>query len=245
LESTTYAVESAIEQNHWWFVGRRQLFSSHIKALNLPLDAMILDVGTSTGTNLRLLKGMGFTSYRGLDSSPDAICWCDEKGLGTVDLGTIYAIPHLDSTFDLILATDIIEHLDDDVAALTELKRVLKPGGTILLTVPAFPCLWGLQDEVAHHKRRYRIRDLRERINRSKLSCRESYHFNFLLFLPIWLARRLIWLLDINLKSENQVNTFSLNMMLKWVFLLDVALARLLRLPFGVSILAIIGRDAP
>lgn len=245
MESATYAVESEVEQTHWWFVGRRRLFRAHIEALGLPADAAILDVGTSTGTNLRLLKEMGFTRYRGLDPSPDAIRWCADKGLGTVDQGTVLAIPHPDATFDLVLATDIIEHVDDDVGALAELRRVLKPGGTLLLTVPAFPSLWGLQDEVAHHKRRYRAGPLLERVARAGLACRESYHFNFLLFAPIWLARQLIRLLGIRLESENQVNTPALNGILKAVFSLDVALARVLRPPFGVSILAIAGRAAP
>ncbi|MBL0141887.1 MAG: class I SAM-dependent methyltransferase [Betaproteobacteria bacterium] len=245
MDSATYAVESQVEQTHWWFVGRRRLFRAHIEALRLPADAAVLDVGTSTGTNLRLLKEMGFTRYRGLDPSPDAIRWCAEKGLGVVDQGTVAAIPFPDATFDLVIATDIIEHVDDDVGALAELRRVLKPGGTLLLTVPAFPSLWGLQDEVAHHKRRYRAGPLLERVTRAGLACRESYHFNFLLFVPIWLARQVIRLLGIRLESENQVNTPALNGILKAIFAADVALARVLRPPFGVSILALAERSAP
>ncbi|MBK7659403.1 MAG: class I SAM-dependent methyltransferase, partial [Betaproteobacteria bacterium] len=113
MEVATYEVESRVEQTHWWFVGRRRLFRAHIEALGLSPDAAVLDVGTSTGTNLRLLKDMGFTRYRGLDPSPDAVRWCAEKGLGAVDLGTVAAIPFPDATFDLVLATDIIEHVDD------------------------------------------------------------------------------------------------------------------------------------
>ena len=245
MESATYAVESQVEQTHWWFVGRRRLFRAHIEALGLPADAAVLDVGTSTGTNLRLLKDMGFTGYRGLDPSPDAIRWCAEKGLGIVDQGTVLAIPHPDATFDLILATDIIEHVDDDVAALAELRRVLKPGGTLLLTVPAFPSLWGLQDEVAHHKRRYRMGPFLAAVSKAGLRTRERYHFNFLLFAPIWVARQLIRLAGIRLESENQVNTPALNGILKAVFSADVAAARVLRPPFGVSILALAERAAP
>lgn len=244
MERATFAVESQVEATHWWFVGRRRLFRAHIEALGLPPDAAILDVGTSTGTNLRLLNDMGFTRYRGLDPSPDAIRWCAEKGLGTVDQGTVAAIPFPDATFDLVLATDIVEHVDDDVAALAELRRVLKPGGTLLLTVPAFPSLWGLQDEVAHHKRRYRMGPFLDAVAKVGLRNRQSYHFNFLLFMPIWLARQLIRILGIKLESENQVNTPALNGVLKAVFSADVALARVLKPPFGVSILAIAERAA-
>lgn len=244
MESATYAAESQIEQTHWWFVGRRRLFRAHIESLGLPANAALLDVGTSTGTNLRLLKEMGFTNYRGLDPSAEAIRWCAEKGLGAVEQGTVAAIPFPDATFDLVVATDIIEHVDDDVGALTEIARVLKPSGALLVTVPAFPSLWGHQDEVAHHKRRYRAHELLDRIARGGLSCRESYHFNFLLFIPIWLARNLIRMLGIRLDSEAQVNTPALNAILKAVFAADVALARVLRPSFGVSILAI-ARPAP
>jgi SAM-dependent methyltransferase len=242
MESATYAVESQVEQTHWWFVGRRRLFRAHIEALGLAADAAVLDVGTSTGTNLRLLKDMGFTRYRGLDPSPDAIRWCAEKGLGTVDQGTVLAIPHPEATFDLILATDIIEHVYDDVAALAELRRVLKPGGTLLLTVPAFPSLWGLQDDVAHHKRRYRMGPFLAALSTAGLRTRQRYHFNFLLFAPIWVARQVIRSLGIRLESENQVNTPVLNGILTAIFSADVAAAPVLRPPFGVSILALVER---
>lgn len=243
MECATYEVESQVEQSHWWFVGRRQLFRRCIEALALPADAAILDVGTSTGTNLRLLRDMGFTRYRGLDPSPDAIRWCAQKGFGTVEQGSVSKIPHPDETFDLVLATDIIEHVDDDVMALRELRRVLKPGGTLLITVPAFASLWGLQDEVAHHKRRYRKSMFLERIARAGLACRTSYYFNFLLFVPIWLARQAIRLLGIRLKSENQINTPMLNGFLRAIFSIDVTLARHLKPPFGASILGLAWRD--
>ena len=245
MEVATYEVESRVEQTHWWFVGRRRLFRAHIEALGLSPEAAVLDVGTSTGTNLRLLKDMGFTRYRGLDPSPDAVRWCAEKGLGAVDLGTVAAIPFPDATFDLVLATDIIEHVDDDGAALAELRRVLKPSGTLLLTVPAFPSLWGLQDDVSYHKRRYRAASLQAAYARAGLAARELYHFNFLLFLPIWLMRQLIRLLGIRLRSENEVNTPALNGLLRAIFASDVALARRLKPPFGVSLLALLERAGP
>lgn len=242
MEVATYEVESRVEQTHWWFVGRRRLFRRIIEASGVGIDGVALDVGTSTGTNLRLLKDMGFTNYCGLDPSPDAIRWCAEKGLGRVEEGTVARIPFADGTFDLVLATDIIEHVDDDVAALRELRRVLKPGGTLLLTVPAFPSLWGLQDDVSHHKRRYRARGLIAKFDEAALARREFYHFNFLLFAPIWIARQAIRLLGIRLQSENQLNTSALNGVLRWIFEMDVRLAPIIRPPFGVSILSVLAR---
>lgn len=237
MDDSTYAVESEVEENHWWFVVRRSLVRSVVKELNLPVGAPILDVGTSTGTNLRLLKEMGFTNVIGLDRSPEAIRWCNDKGLGLVREGDVCLMPFSDQTFDLVLATDILEHVDDDQKALSELQRVLKKTGHIVITVPTFPSLWGLQDDVAHHKRRYRRRDLLARISESGLDSRKCFHFNFLLFVPIWLARQVIRLAGVRLKSENQINTPLLNRVLKGIFSLDVAIARKLGPPFGVSLL--------
>ena len=163
MDAATYAVESEIEQTHWWFVVRRELIRALIVESGIGPDAAILDLGTSTGTNLRLLKEMGFSNYKGLDMSPEAAKWCAEKNLGTVQLGDVCAIPFPDQSLDLVLATDIIEHVDDDALALREIRRVLKTTGRVIITVPAFQSLWGLQDEVAHHKRRYRGRQFRFR----------------------------------------------------------------------------------
>lgn len=236
MDEQTYAVESEVEQTHWWFVVRRSLIRSIIDKLKLPPDASILDVGTSTGTNLRLLKEMGFTNFLGLDRSPEAIHWCAEKGLGTVRQGDVCAIPFSDESFDLVLATDIIEHVDDDLKALQELQRVLKKSGRIVITVPTFPSLWGLQDEVSHHKRRYRRRDLLDKLGKSGFECKKQFYFNFLLFAPIWTARQVMRVGKVKLQSENQLNTPILNSILKTIFYLDVALAKILKPPFGVSL---------
>ena len=148
-------------------------------------------------------------------------------------------MPFDDGQFDLVLATDVIEHVDDDLLALREVHRVLAPGGYALITVPAFESLWGLQDEVAHHKRRYRMRPLLELVSAAGLTTVRSYHFNYLLFVPIFLARNAIRLLRVTASSENDINTPALNAVLRQVFLLDVRTAPVLKPPFGVSILAL------
>jgi hypothetical protein len=108
-----------------------------------------------------------------------------------------------------------------------------------MICVPAFASLWGLQDDVAHHKRRYRMADLAQKIRSSGLQPRQSYYFNFLLFGPIWLARQFIRIMGIKLASENEINSTGLNQLLFWIFSLDVHVAPLLHPPFGVSIMMI------
>jgi SAM-dependent methyltransferase len=243
MDTATYAAEAATEADHWWYVGRRLLFSDIIKTFGLPESADILDVGTSTGTNLRMLRDLGFVRVIGVDQSREAIRFCAEKGLGEVQLGDVCALPFGDHRFDLILATDIIEHVEDDLGALRELRRVLRPGQHLLLTVPAFSLLWGLQDDVSHHKRRYRLPELLEKLHRADLAPVQHFYFNYLLFFPILMSRYLMRILNVKVASENDVNTEWLNRMLLPVFRLDVRTATWLRPPIGVSALVVATRN--
>jgi SAM-dependent methyltransferase len=239
MDIAAYAAEAVVEAKHWWFVGRRLLFSGIIRELGLPHDSLVLDVGTGTGTNLRLLRDLGFGRVTGIDQSPEAIRFCAEKGLGDVKQADACGLPFPDQTFDLIFATDVIEHVDDDFSALRELRRVLKPGGYLLLTVPAFAALWGLQDDVSQHKRRYQLNQLLSMLRDANLSPQQHFYFNYLLFLPILVARRLMRMLNIRVASENEINTASLNWALTLLFRFDVKTAPLLRPPIGVSALVV------
>jgi SAM-dependent methyltransferase len=239
METGTFAVEARVEEAHWWFVGRRRLFAREIARLGLPPDAGVLDIGTGTGSGLRMLRDCGFRNVRGVDASDDAIAFAAAKGLGRVERGSIYAVPAPDASQALVVATDVIEHVEDDARALREVARVLAPNGYLLLTVPAFPSLWGLQDERAHHKRRYRMRPLLHLLEAAGIASLHSYYFNYLLFGPIWLARQAIRIMNVELESENEVNAPALNRLLTLIFRLDCATAPLLRPPFGVSALVL------
>lgn len=242
MDSNTYAIEAQVEATHWWFTERRWLFGRLIRDLGLAPNARILDIGTSTGTNLRLLRDLGFHNAEGLDASPEAVQWCMEKGYGKVTAGDVCKLPFPDQTFDLILATDIIEHVDDDTLALREIHRVLKPAGHVLITVPAFPLLWGVQDEVGQHKRRYRARELLARMDLVGLRAVKRFYFNYLLFLPILCVRLVIRGLRLQVRSENQINSRAINRVLQCIFRFDVWTAQYLRPPFGVSYLALARR---
>lgn len=237
MDIATYAAEAEAEETHWWFIGRRRLFSREITSLGLSENAAILDVGTSTGTNLRMLRDLGFQRVTGLDLSPEAIRLCAAKGLGRIHCGDVSALPFEEASFDLVLATDILEHVEDDALALTQIARVLKQGGRTLVTVPAFESLWGLQDKVAHHFRRYRMSQVKKLISQAGLRPSRCFYFNFLLFVPIWIARQILRTLDIKLASESQLNSPLLNRLLTSVFELDLRAAPWVRPPLGVSIL--------
>jgi SAM-dependent methyltransferase len=243
MDAANFAVEAQIEEYHWWFAGRRRLFARELTRVGLNSSSNILDVGTGTGANLRMLRALDARHVTGLDSNEMAIRYCESKDLGQVRRGDICAIPFADETFDFVLATDVIEHVDDDSAALAELARVLKHGGKALVAVPAFQMLWGLQDIVAHHKRRYRLRPLVRKMQEAGLAPRRYYYFNYLLFAPIWMARRLIGLLGIKRNSEAEFNSPFINQCLSAIFTIDTSTAPLVRPPFGVSILVIGERE--
>ena len=245
MESVTYAVEADLEATHWWFTERRRLFGRIIKRLQLSSDAHILDIGTSTGTNLRMLRDLGFSRFEGLDHSDEAARWCAEKGYGKVTVGDICRLPFPDGEFDLVLATDVIEHVDDDSSALREIHRVLKPGGRVLITVPAFQALWGVQDDVGQHKRRYRASELLARTEAAGLSIYRKFYFNYLLFLPILAMRTIIRRSHARVRSENELNSPFINRLLKLIFRFDVWTAPVLRPPFGVSYLVVAAPKKP
>src|SRR6516225_8415056 len=106
MEIATYAIEAEVEATHWWFAGRRRLFAREINKTGLPRTSRILDVGTSTGSNLRLLRDLGFHAVDGLDFNQEAIRYCREKGFGPVRHGDVSNMPFANGSFDLVLATD-------------------------------------------------------------------------------------------------------------------------------------------
>lgn len=243
MEVSIYAEEDAAEEDHWWFMGRRRLFGDILRRLEVPKSAPILDAGTSGGTNLRMLRDAGFTNFRGLELSEQAIDICTRKGLGPIERGDVCGMPFPAAAFDFVLATDIIEHVDRDDIALSEVHRVLKPGGHGLITVPAFASLWGPHDEMLHHKRRYLREPLLRAVRAAGLTPVVSYYYNYLLFAPIWSLRWLRNRLRLTAKGETQINTPLINKVLYRIFLLDVMTAPLLKPAFGVSLLVLCRKD--
>jgi SAM-dependent methyltransferase len=245
MKSALYEIEATVEETHWWFVGRRKLFARELSNAGVSPNGRVLDVGTSTGANLRMLRELGFRNAIGLDPSEDAVRICIEKGRGPVLRGDVQALPFPSGSMDLVLATDVVEHVVDDLRALQEICRVLAPGGKALITVPAFQSLWGPEDERSWHKRRYRLRPLIRLIMTSGLRPIANYYFNYLLFLPVWVVRHSVERLGVKLESESNLNAPALNGVLSAIFSLDVMTASWLRPPFGVSILCLAEAPKP
>ena len=242
MDKATYAAEASVVEWHWWYTNRRTLFLREMHRAGISPECMVLDVGPGTGTNQRLLQDAGYLSRVGVDINDQAIKYCTEAGLGPLVKGDILELPLADASMDFVVASDIVEHIDDDKAAVDEIGRVLRVGGRELVTVPAFRSLWGLQDEVSHHKRRYRMNEIVQLFQRSGFEIERAYYFNFLLFFPIFLARQVLKFCPRRPKSENVINSRWINAVLSVIFNLDCRLAPVLHPPFGVSILLVVRR---
>lgn len=248
MEQHYYAEYRAVEERHWWFLGRRTILLSlldrHVPAGD-PAKR-VLDVGCGTGAMLQQLDRYG--TVDGVDADQDAVRFCQDRGIDRVRLLENGALPWDSGTFDLVTALDVIEHIDDDSAMLAEIHRVLRPGGTFLLTVPAFQALWGAQDEISHHKRRYRAGQVRTRLEQAGLQLDRLSYFNTLLFPPIAAVR----VLRRGRRSGQELKSdFTLtqpgrvNGALARVFASEARLVERWNLPFGVSILGLARRAGP
>lgn len=234
-----------LEDRHWWFVGRRRILLRMLDRYVGPGAAgEVLDFGCGPGGMLRHLGRYG--RAQGVDADEQAVELGRRRGAGTVTLLTSPRLPFDDGSFGLVTALDVLEHLDDDHGALAEIRRVLRPGGALLVTVPAYRSLWGLQDEVSHHRRRYVAGELRERLRSSGFEIRRLSYFNSILFPPIAavrIARRLrrappAFKSDLHMHSADSV----LNGMLARLFGLEAGVVERVDVPFGVSIVALAHR---
>jgi SAM-dependent methyltransferase len=134
---------------------------------------------------------------------------------------------------------DILEHLEDDANGIRELYRVLKNEGILILTVPAFGFLWGIQDVMTGHKRRYSKKEITKELTEAGFEIMKSSYFNFFLFFPILMARRMIHIFGVKIESENRINFPLINFFLKAIFFLEPYVLKHFSFPIGVSIFCI------
>lgn len=236
MKEHTYPIMFRIEQSHWWYTGRRKILANFVADICSRVTdrrPRILDVGCGTGANLLMLSQYG--DAEGVDISNDALAFCRERGLDQVKLGAGEKLPYDDGTFDLVTAFDVVEHMDDDLAGLREMRRVLRPGGRVLLFVPAFMFLWGVQDDVSNHRRRYRMPELTRVLKQAGFEIERTTYANITFFLPILLVRQLMRVTGIKAESENNINVPALNGFLGRLLGTESWILKRMNIPFGVS----------
>jgi ubiquinone/menaquinone biosynthesis C-methylase UbiE len=226
------------EINHWWYRIRREMVNNIFKRYIQKKNLKILDVGCGTGALMKELGSYG--EVYGLDFSEKAIEFCKVRGEKNLTFGSITAIPFEDNFFDVVVSLDVIEHVEDDALALSEIRRVLKKDGYSIIFVPAFMFLWGKSDELSCHFRRYTLKDLKSKVCRGGLNIVRSTYFNTFLFLPILFVRLIVRLLKIKIKNENEMGSGGLvNWLLYVIFHIESLLLRHMSFPFGVSALVV------
>ena len=236
MEVAEYEKMYKFEEGYWWWIGKREIVKGIINRLNSDFRT-VLDVGCGTGLNLIYLKHYG--TVIGLDLSKEALNFCKLRAAENLIQADAEKVPFKDDTFDLIIALDLLEHLDDrDV--LKEFYRVLNPNAYLIATVPAFNFMWSKHDEALHHKRRYNKAQLKDALKSNGFIIEKISYWNFFLFLPI-VAMRLI---KRSVKSEeietdakrlpNIVNAF-LTSLLK----IEEYLILRVNLPVGISLVCV------
>jgi SAM-dependent methyltransferase len=229
------------EDRHWWYRGRRRVLDAIISGLQLGSQPRILDAGCGSGRNMLELARYG--EVTGIELSDTSVSLARERHTGEVLKGSILDTPFASDSFDLAVCLDVVEHLQDDVGALRELRRVVAPGGSLLVTVPAYERLWSTHDEVNHHHRRYNRRTLLQAAQEAQWRCVFTTHFNSLL-LPVATLLRVLDRLNTH-ATESSLDLWlppaPLNSLLQMPLNLEAALiGKGLRIPAGLSLLAVL-----
>ncbi len=178
-----------LEERHYWFRGRRDAILRRVAGL--PKDSRILDVGCSSGILLEKLREQGYEHLYGIDISEESIAIARERGLQNVFVMDATRMDFPSGTFDVLISSDSLEHIEDDAAVAREFFRLLRPGGRLVLYVPAHEFLWSGHDVVNHHFRRYSRGRLKKLIEGAGLTAEQAGYWNATLFLPALLKRGL------------------------------------------------------
>jgi SAM-dependent methyltransferase len=238
MERIVYQQMAELDDRHWWYRARRQIIADLIRReAQLPPGAQILEIGCGTGHNLSMLAGFGHVDALEFDDEAREL---SEKRLGrkvmSSPLPELSGVP--DRHYDLIGTFDVIEHIDDDRAALASIASKLKPGGKFVMTVPAHQWMWSAHDVVNHHKRRYSKIGLKRLIEGSPMRLVKIGYFNSLLF-PLAVAERAASKLRGKEDADVKLPHAAVNAALEKVFEAERYLVGRLPLPPGLSLFAV------
>jgi len=238
MERSVYREMAELDERHWWYKARREVLADLIRREAQPAaNAHVLEIGCGTGHNLPMLGRFGTVDALELDDEARAIA---EERLGrsvmSAPLPELAGVP--DGHYDLIAALDVIEHIDDDQAAVAAIAGKLKPGGKFVMTVPAHQWMWSAHDVVNHHKRRYSKAALRRLVERSPLRLNKIGYLNSLLF-PLAVAERFASKVRGKDSADVKLPSPPLNAALERIFAAERHFVGRLPLPPGLSLFAV------
>jgi SAM-dependent methyltransferase len=244
----------AIEDKHFWFRSRNAAISRLVKPLiaNFEPGYHILELGCGTGNTLRVLDQLNTSgAVIGLDLFHEGLHYARQRVSCPLVQGDLRALP-FKNQFDLIALFDVFEHLPDDIGILETLFSLLKPGGYLMVTVPASMALWSYFDESAHHCRRYERMELESKLRQTGYTVDFLTPYMAAIFPLVWAGRRFAARFSRNTKTEDELLTQELkitpilNDIILFFLTLEARwLGRRRGLPVGTSLLAIAHRPTP
>lgn len=236
MKAVAYDIMAELEDSHWWYRARREILSD-VMTRFLPPRSNVIDYGAGTGGTADVLTELGYNVIAA-DISEEALATCHMRGLPTVNLKEE---PLRSGSADCILAGDVLEHVKDDVALLFSLRRALRPGGCLIITVPAYEFLWSGEDYVSEHVRRYTRKVLLRRLRMAGFRVVWCSYFNTLLFpaiAAIRIAKRILLPREMYRSDVVALPEWQ-NELLSRIFVLERPLLRWMSFPFGTSIVAV------
>ncbi len=227
---------------HWWFAGRRKIIFDQLRRF-VSGGNVLVEVGCGTGYTIGQVPG--FRKKIGIEKSTEALRYFRSREAVSMIQGEIPELPLKEKSADVVMALDVLEHIDDDFAASRSLGKICKKGGFLLVTVPAFQFLWSGEDVISMHKRRYKIKGLKEVLLAGGFKIKKISYFNFFLMPPM--LAFILWSRIFKRENLKKTNMFELpgfiNSILTKLFSSESAILKWTSLPFGSSIIALCEKE--
>lgn len=232
-----------VEETQWWCRARRDVVRQLVHQIAPDRSSRILEVGCSGGVLLRQLVADGYENVQGADISESAIDVARARGLRKVATMDATRLAFPDNSFQILIASDVLEHIEHPAEALKDWRRVLAPNGKLIVFVPAFQALWSSHDEVNQHFRRYSARQLRVALERAGFAVERLSYWNALLTIPGVLLKVAERLSGHSARSGNSGGLVqpsdAMNNLLYRTIALENVLLNYADLPFGTSVFAV------
>lgn len=242
MDAAYYHEQFAIEDSHWWYLGRRRILTRVLARFRPADNASVLEIGCGGGGNLKMLAKSA-KHLAAIEMEPDAVAAAHSRGIGEVAQGKLGDdVPALAARYDMVAMFDVLEHIPDDAVALEKVRALLEPSGRVFITVPAYMLLWSEHDRIAHHHRRYTRAGLVRVLQANGFRVVYASYFNTFLFPVAALTLLFSRLFALDPKAATKQPAGFVNRVLRKIFASETAFIPRLTLPFGLSIVLVAER---